>query len=48
MGFWACGVGPSGFLGCGSLYKHKIINLGKKWCIKISSMSTSPGVKCTF
>ena len=32
MGFGACGVGPSGFLGLGSPYKHKRINLGKKWC----------------
>ena len=30
MGFWACGVGPSGFLGWGSLYKHKRIHPGKK------------------
>ena len=29
MGFWACGVGRLGFLGWGSLYKHKIITLGK-------------------
>ena len=30
MGFDACGVGPSGvFLGWGSPYKHKRINLGK-------------------
>ena len=30
MGFGACDVGPSGFfLGWGSLYKRKIINLGK-------------------
>ena len=33
IGFGACGVGPSGFfLGWGSLYKHKKITLGKKWC----------------
>ena len=29
MGFWACGVGPSGFSGLGSLYKHERITLGK-------------------
>ena len=29
MGFGACDVGPSVFLGWGSLYKRKIINLGK-------------------
>ena len=29
MGFWACGEGPSGYLGQGSLYKHKRITLGK-------------------
>ena len=34
MGFGACGVGPSGFLGWGSLYKHKRITLGKKWCVR--------------
>ena len=32
LGFGASGVGPSGFLGLGSLYKHKRISLGKKWC----------------
>ena len=32
MGFGACGEGSSGFFGLGSLYKHKIITLGKKWC----------------
>ena len=31
MGFGACGVGPSGFFGLGSLYKHKRLTLGKKW-----------------
>ena len=34
-GFGACGVGPSGFLGWGSLYKHKRITLGKKWCLPL-------------
>ena len=29
MGFGACGVGLSWFLGWISLYKHKIITLGK-------------------
>ena len=32
MGFAACGVGPSGFFGLG-VYKHKRINLVKKWCV---------------
>ena len=32
MGIGACGVGPSGFLGWGSLYNHKRMTLGKKWC----------------
>ena len=38
MGFVACGVGPSGFLGLGSLYKHKRITLGKNGalCIRIN------------
>ena len=29
MGFGACGVGPSGFLSWGSLYKHRRMTLGK-------------------
>ena len=30
MGFWACGVGPSGFFwGWGSLFKQRRITLGK-------------------
>ena len=30
IGFWACGVGPSGlfFWGWGSLYKHRKTTLG--------------------
>ena len=33
MGVGACGVGPSGFFGLGlSIYKHKRVTVGKKWC----------------
>ena len=31
MGFGACVVGPSGFLGLGSLYEHSAITLGKNF-----------------
>ena len=34
IGFGACGGGPSGFFyGWGSLYKHRIITLGKTPCV---------------
>ena len=33
--FGACGVGPSGFLGWGSLYKHKRITPGKNGAFTI-------------
>ena len=37
-GFRGCGVEPSGFcLGWGSLYKHKIITLGKSGAVKMMS-----------
>ena len=29
MGFWACGVGPSGFFGLRSPCKHRKLTLGK-------------------
>ena len=32
MGFGPVGWGLIGFLGLGSLCKHKRITLGKKWC----------------
>ena len=36
--FGASGVGPSGFLGWGSLYKHKRITPEKKWCVYVICM----------
>ena len=34
MGFGACGVGPSRFIGVGVLYKHRRITLGKNFALQ--------------
>ena len=36
MWYRTCGVGPLGFLGWASLYKHRKLNLGKRVCVTAS------------
>ena len=45
MGFGACGVGPSGFLGLGCLYKHKRRTLGKNGALRAETLMQAKWIK---